>query len=242
MVPVHTWLLLFPRQIQRRLDEIRTSGLVAPDDVPNLWQIQLGVARMWHRVFFRPETIGQCADFAPRTTWRARLLEKRPLRFPFLLRARAVHPLDFSGLASSPERIVSHLLGAHHDGVQFHYDFELLSTHPEKLQEVRQRAKAVVDGSDPQAEWLRDLVVYEHYHENLLAAIEGFLAGELSVPATQKDDPDIVFVAYLRWCARQPSTPRETYQAWREGRYTVDEGIASRVTDAASAVAMNGVR
>ena len=224
MMPVHSWLLLFPRRIDARLAELRASGLFPPDEIPNLWQVQLGVARMWHRVLFRSETIGTCAEDPVRSTWRAKLLEKRPLRFPFLLLEKAVHPLDFSGLASSPERIVAHLLGAHHDGMQFHYDFELLVTHPERLAEVRDQARAIAQGTHPRSEWLADLVVYEGYHRKLLAAVESYLAGELQVPAELRDDPDIVFAAYLRWCARQPKTPRETWAAWRRGEFTIAEG------------------
>lgn len=245
MTPPHSWLLLFPRRIEARLEELRSSGLFEPDEIPNLWQVQLGVARMWHRVLFRPETIGTCAAAPVRPTWRAKLLERRPLRFPFLLWEKAVHPLDFSGLASSPERIVAHLLGAHHDGVQFHYDFELLSTHPERLAEVRDQARAIVAGSHPRGEWLADLVVYEGYHQKLLEAVEKYLAGDLEVPAAMRDDPDIVLRAYLRWCARQPKTPRQTWEAWRRGEFTIADGwrpreIAARRPSHGSAVSVDG--
>ena len=219
------WLLLYPREIAARLDGLRESGFVPPDEVPNLWQIQLGIARMWHRLLFRSDTIGTCADFEPRRTWRARLLTSRPLRFPFLLRERAVHPLDFSGLASSPDRIVRHLLGAHHDGIQFHYDFELLATHPERLNQVRSEAESIVDGTHPRGEWLRDLVVYERYHENLLEALDAYQRGELEPPIERKDDPDLLFAAYLRWCARQPATPAATWSAYRAGRFTIADGV-----------------
>ncbi|MCB9633898.1 MAG: hypothetical protein H6721_17400 [Sandaracinus sp.] len=238
-LPLHSHLLLFPRAIRDGLERVRASGLVGDDEVPNLWQIQLGVARMWHRVFTRPESIGMSKDFAPRTTWRARLFQARPLRFPFLLAERAVHPLDFSGLASSPERVVRHLIGAHHDGVQFHYDLELLKLDPARLLEVRDEARAIVLGTHPRAAYFRDLVVYERYHENLLEAVEAFLAGELEVPPEQVDDPDIVFAAYLRWCARQPKTPEATWRAYREGRYSLDEGI--RVDVASSSASASAV-
>jgi len=219
------FLLLYPRQIAARLDELRDAGFLPADEVPNLWQIQLGIARMWHRVFFRPESIGTCTDFAPRQTWRARLLRFRPLRFPFLLRERAVHPLDFSGLASSPERIVRHLLGAHHDGIQFHYDFELLATHPERLDEVRREAAAIVSGTHPRGEWLRDLVVFERYHENLLEALDAYVRGDLEPPEERLDDPDLLFAAYLRWCARQPATPSATIAAFQAGSFTIADGV-----------------
>ena len=241
-IPAHAHLLLFPRTIAAHLERVRASDLVAEEEVPNLWQIQLGVLRMWHRVLFRPETIGTCADFAPRRTLRARLLQLRPLRFPFLLRERAVHPLDFSGLASSPERIVRHLLGAHHDGVQFAYDLELLAVHPGFLEDALEEARAVVAGEHPRGEYLRDLVVYERYHENLVAALEAFLAGELEVPEAQREDPDILFSASPRWCARQPATPAETLAAWRAGRYTVADGVRSdTAAEARGAVAREPV-
>lgn len=227
LMPLHAHLLIFPHAIERGLQRVRQSGLVAPREVPNLWQIQLGVFRMWHRVFTRPESIGTCTEFEPRRNWRARFFLSRPLRFPFLLAERAVHPLDFSGLASSPERVVRHLLGAHHDGVQFHYDLELLTLEPARLLEVRDEARAIVVGTHPRGEYLRDLVVYERYHENLLAAVEAFLAGELQVPPAQADDPDIVFSAYLRWCARQPATPAETWSAFRAGRYSLEGGLVA---------------
>lgn len=228
--PLHALGLLFPRTIARNLERLRASGLVAAGEVPNLWQIQLGVLRMWHRVFFRPESIGQSQDFAVRNTWRARLLERRPLRFPFLLRERAVHPLDFSGLASSTARIHRHLLGAHHDGVQFLYDLQLLRMHDGSdalLRAVRDEARAVVEGTHPRAAWLRDLVVYERYHENLLAAVEAFLDGSFDASPEERADPDIDFLAYARFCARQPKTPAATLRALREGRYTIAEGVAA---------------
>ena len=227
-VPLHSRALLFPRAIARSLERLRTRDLLAPADVPNLWQIQLGVLRMGHRVLFRSETIGQSA-FPVRRTWRARLLERRLVRFPFLLRERAIHPLDFSGLASSPDRIHRHLLGAHHDGVQFLYDFQLLRMHDgdagATLEAVRADARAIVEGSHPRAGWLRDLAVYERYHESLLEAVEAFLDGSFEAGGDVRGDPDIDFLAYLRFCARQPSTPAATLRALRQGRYSVAAGL-----------------
>ena len=244
-IPPYAVALLFPRTIAANLERLRASGLLPREEVPNLWQIQLGVLRMWHRVVYRPESIGQSKDFAPRSSWRARLLEHRPLRFPFLLRERAVHPLDFSGLASAPERIQRHLLGAHHDGVQFLYDLQLLRMHDRadgragepRLEAVRDEARAVVEGNHPRGEWLRDLVVFERYHENLLAAVEAFLDGTFEASPAERTDPDIDFLAYLRFCARQPPTPAATWKAYREGRYAIAEGITDGLTSRASSAA-----
>jgi len=208
-------LLLFPRTIADNLERAERAGIV--EHAPNLVQVSLGVIRMWFRVATRPETIGTCREHRVRPTMRARLLHWRPLRFPFLLRERAIAPLDFSGLASSRERILRHLLGAHHDANQFAYDLELLGIHPGALEELHERVRGIVTGEDPRAEWLRDLVVFENYHESLLAAVERALEGRVQLAPHEAGDPDIALSAYLRWCAEQPSTWREALPALIRG-------------------------
>ena len=69
-------ILFRPDVVEERLDQIRRAGLVT--DVPNAWQISLGVLRMWHRVVFRPESIGTSATHPVRPSLRARL----PVRLP----------------------------------------------------------------------------------------------------------------------------------------------------------------
>jgi hypothetical protein len=220
-------------KVERRLDEIARSGLVPR--VPNAWQIALGVLRMWHRLIFRSEEIGT-SQSRPRPTWRARLLDFRPLRFPFLLAERAIAPLDSSGLLSDRERVLRHLVGAHHEGAQFVYDLEMLSVDPGAFEELVRRTREVIENDTPRARWLRDLTVYEGYHEALLAAAERALRGELEYPEERADDPDTRFVAYLGWCARQPATYEETLAAWRAGRYTIANGL---VTESAGARSEN---
>jgi hypothetical protein len=201
-------LVLFPRTIEASLAHIERQTVAK---APTLSQIALGVLRMHVRVLTRPETVGMCASHPVRSTRRARLLASRPIRFPFLVMERAIAPLDFSGLASSRERVIRHLLGAHHDGHQFVYDLELLSMHPGALLELRDRARAVVLGTDPRASWLRDLCVFDGYHESLLAAVEATLAHESAIaelPPHEANDPDITLSAYLGWCAAQPTSLR----------------------------------
>lgn len=215
----HAWpTLLAPARVARGLARVRAAGLVDP--CPNLWQLELGVLRMWHRTAFRSETVGTCTDFSPRDTWRARLLHHRALRGPCLFAEQAIAPWDMTGLFSSPERITRHLLGAHHDREQCLYDFALLSLHPGALARLRTRLVAVVDGTDPRAEWLRDLCVYEQYHEQLLHHLDRWLAGDTSPSAAVADDPDITFAAWLRWCAAQPDTPAKWWRAVRSGTFS----------------------
>lgn len=197
-------LLVSPSRVKRRLRSLEDAGLTTP----TLWQIELGVLRMWHRTLFRSETIGKCVDHAVRPTARARLLQFRPLRFFFLLAERAIAPWDMSGLVSSRERIIRHLLGAHHERVQFVYDLQMLELEPGALDELQVRLEAILSGTDPRADWLRDLCVYQRYHEELHAGLLAYRAGDLEPDA----DPDISFTAYLAWCASQPATPA---QSWR---------------------------
>lgn len=222
--PWHAWLLLYlPRRVQQGLSRVVEVGLV--DRTPTLWQVELGVLRMWHRILFRSETIGTCHDQRVRPTWRARLLAWRPLRGPFLFWERAITPWDLSGFLASRDQIRRHLLGAHHDGTQFVYDLQLARLHPGLLPELREAAAAVVEGRDPRGEWLRDLCVFQGYHEALLAAVDAVLAGADELAEDDGHDPDISFRAYLRWCLRQPPTPAATWDAVKAGRFRFPQGL-----------------
>lgn len=214
-------LVLFPWTIAARLRRLEDSAYSGP--VPNLWQVGLGVLRMLHRLTFRSDTIGTCRAQSVRDTWRARVLHNRLLRTPFLLAERAIFPFDLSGLASTRENTITHLLAAHHDGNQFAYDLEMLAYEPGGLQELSVRVDAVVSGCDPRSEWLRDLVVFEAYHEKLQSAVYAALDGDLRLSADDAVDPDVSFSAYLAWCAAQPATPRETIRALRQGTFVIYE-------------------
>lgn len=223
-VPWYTYpFLLAPRRIAENLEVVERSGIVPK--TPNLWQLSLGVVRMWHRVVFRSETVGMSRQGAVRNSWRARVLRRRPLRFPFLVAERAVAPLDLTGLMSRPDRTIRHLLGAHHDRDEFVYDLEILQCHPGRLKELRDRVAGVVSDDTAHARWLRDLVVYEGYHERLLAALDEALEHGLRVRPEIAEDPDYCFAAYLRWCAKQPETPGDTLRALRRGEYTAQHGV-----------------
>lgn len=230
--PWHAWpLLIDPGRVRRSLARIRASGLV--ERCPSLWQVELGVLRMWHRTFFRSETIGTCSDAAPRRTRWARWLQWRVLRGPFLLAEEAIAPWDMSGLFSPPGRIIKHLLTAHHDQAQCAYDFALLEVHPGALERLQRELSTVVDGIHPRAEWYRDLCVYEGYHEALVEHLDAWMAGAPLLSDADAADPDVSFHAWLSWCARQPETPAEWWDAVRSGTFrfvdveedAVDEGV-----------------
>jgi len=222
----HPWyirvLLRDPERILEHLDRMRTNGIV--EVAPNPWQLCLGVLRLWHRNLFHTETVGTSPGGTVRPTWRARLLANRAIRLPFLLAERAVAPFDFTGLRNPPERLIRHLLGAHHDGNQFVYDLEILAGHG-RLEQLRDAVTEVLGHDSPRTRWLRDLTVFEGYHESLAEAVDRALASGPAMSDAEATNPDLSFRAYLTWCARQPATPAETIAAWRAGRFAFDSGL-----------------
>lgn len=216
-------LLISPRRVAANLELVRRSGLVR--EVPGHWQVALGALRMWHRMIFRAETVGTSPHGTVRSTWRARVLHQRAFRFPFLIKERAIAPWDMSGLLSSRERIIRHLLGAYHDRAEFQYDLEILSCYPGALEDLHVRAKQQVHDNSPRAAWLRDLTVFEGYHDRLLALVEDALTHGVQIPEASADNPDSSFSGYLRWCAAQPATPAETLRLWRAGNFRVETGV-----------------
>ena len=216
-------LLVEPRAIREGVARARRAGLI--DEEPNLWQLALGVLRMWQRVLFRSETVGT-SSARVRPTWRARLLHHRALRLPFLLAERAIAPLDFTGLVSTRARIIRHLLGAHHDGDQFIYDLEILSCHEGGLAELVRAVEELLANDGPRTRWLRDLTVFEGYHESLADCARSALAHGVRVRAEAADDPDLYFSAFLRWCSRQPTTPLATARSLASGEFSLEKGLA----------------
>jgi hypothetical protein len=212
-------VLLRPEQIQANLDRIRAAEIV--ERTPNTWQIFLGVARMWNRILFHSGPIGT-SDAPRRGGWRARLWSYRPLRFPFLLWEGSLVPLDLSGLASSPARLRTHLLGTHHEGDAAVYDLRLLSCHPGELERLRDDVRRVVSDDTGRSRWLRDLCVYEGYHEELLAVVERVRAGDWSVtPGVEHTDAGLE--EYLAWCASRAPTPAKAWRAWRRGELGLND-------------------
>jgi hypothetical protein len=225
---IEPWLIRLllgePERVLAHLERMRAHGIV--EVAPNAWQLCLGVLRLWHRTLFRSETVGTSPGGAVRATWRARLLANRAVRLPCLLAERAVAPFDFTGLRSPPERLIRHLLGAHHDGNQFVFDLEILAGHGELEQLRRRVAELLADEGSRRTRWLRDLTVFEGYHESLAAAVERALAAGPAMTAAEAANPDLSLRAYLRWCARQPATLAATLDVWRAGRFAFDSGLA----------------
>lgn len=210
----HAYVLLHrPRRVQSTLTRLVDNGVIT--QAPNLWQLEQGVMRMWHRVFFRPNSIGTSNAARVRKGMRAALLKVRFIRGAFLLLEGAIAPWDQTGLASSSKRVIKHLLAAHHDGHQFDYDLSILKGDPGALESLRSQVLILVQTDNRRHRWLKDLVVYEGYHEALLEAVERYLSVCPLLDAQTATDPDITFEGYIHWCLKQPASPRKTWRAWR---------------------------
>mgnify|MGYP000108746731 CR=1 FL=1 len=193
-----------PRRIQRRVDELHDAGVI--DVRPTLWQLWLGTLYMWHRAMFRSETLGLSAG-PVRTTRRARWFAHRPARSPFLFGGRRVNPFDHTGLGSSTAHTVRHLLGAYHAQQEWHFDLQLIAHQPGVLEALEARLERIVTEDAADAAFLKDLCVYEGYHEELLEGVRAWRRGE-AVHTLDHDDPDATLTGFLRWCARQPPSLR----------------------------------
>lgn len=211
-----TWhahlLLAHPQRVHDKLTQLVRCGVI--DQAPTLWQLELGVMRMWYRVVFRSNSIGTSTTHQVRSGWRARLLHNRLIRGPILLLEGAIAPWDHTGLASTSKRTIKHLLAAHHDGAQFAYDLAILSGEPGALKELHAQTLRILTTESRRTSWLRDLAVYEGYHEALLNAVECYLNGDSCLDPGAAHNPDIAFEAYIDWCLRQPMTPRDSWRAW----------------------------
>ncbi len=203
-------LLRRPHLITANLEALHRDGRIPA--VPTRFQVTAGVAYMVHRMLFRPETIGLAPEDVPvRSSWRARLLSHRAVRFPFLVRERAIHPLELTGLGTPPAALRHHALTAYHPRDHVVYDLVILSAHPGELERLRDEAAAIVDGTHPRAAYLRDLCVYEGYHEGVLAAVERALRGDF-MSADLELASDATLEGYVDWLLSQPTGLR----AWVE--------------------------
>lgn len=221
----HLLLHPHPNRVADRLQKLAAMGIV--DDPPNMWQLWLGATLVRHRALFRSETVGLSTEHPVRDTWRARLFQFRPLRSPFLLFGRRIHPHDTTGLATRRDHLIKHIIGAHHESDDFAYDLQILTTEPGALEELRDEARAVVSGDHPKAAFLRDLCVYEGYHEQVLATVEDWLErGGLEDPDRDHLNADKTLAGWLTWCSRQPPTLRDTLRAMRRGELSFDPSLS----------------
>ena len=228
MTPAQALFMRFvlrnPERVEWHLKKLYAHGRI--DVQPNLWQVTMGVLYMLHRMIFRPATIG-LDDSPVRNTWRAKLLQYRPVRFPFLIWNKAIDPIDLTGLSGTMQRKHSHLVGAYHPGDNALYDLECMTCDPEALQALRADVVNILENPSARAAFLKDLTVYEGYHERLLTLIDRALVGDFAPAVGKEDHPDTTLRGFLRWCATQPETPESTLHAFLRGELHFGPGLTS---------------
>lgn len=210
-IPAYVRLLLSsPEAIQKNLCLLYQNGHI--DDVPSLWQIVQGTGFYWHRYFFRASTVGLSKTDKVKPTLRARLLSSKVIRTPFLYFSKAIgEKPDVTGLGVSPDYKIRHLLGAYHPGDNAVYDLQFLDCFPGKLEALRHELLTLLRVDNDQSRWLKDLVIYEGYHERLLAMVEENLTGSFTVAEENANNPDTSMRAYVQWCLDQPETPMDFF-------------------------------
>src|SRR5690606_16105429 len=149
-----------------------------------------------------------------RRTRAARWLRYRPIRFPFLAWQRVINPFDLTGFGSTPDYLIRHVIGAHHAGDDAIYDMTLLRAHEGALDTLRARINAVIEGRTARDRFLRDLCVYEGYHEHLLEVLDAAERG-VDAPTDARLPTDTSLPAFVAWCLDQPPTLRDALRARR---------------------------
>ncbi len=213
----HALVLHRPWRIRRVLTALHRAGTIRV--MPTAWQVVCGVLYMIARVVLRPETVGQSSVDPARTTPRSRLLAIRAVRAPVLLFTGCIVPWDLTGFGTAPATLRRHLLGAYHPWDNAMYDLAVLSVYPGETARLREDVAAVVAGTHPRAAWLRDLVVYEGYHERLLTVVDRALAGDLRVRDAPSPPSDATVSGWADFVTSLPPTLSEALGAWRAGSF-----------------------
>ncbi len=217
--PIFHVLLHNPELLQQHLRMLHEQGFTT--GVPNLWQVYQHWALSVARAFKRGKVPGMDPDAPVRDTPGAQLLQFPAIRFWGLLFEGAINPWDYTGLALTPQRKMKHVMGAYHFDHTFIYDLEVIALYPGALEQLRDQCLEVLNRDTARTRWLRDLTVYEGYHENLLRCVERCLAGDFSVPDDLKDDRSVKVSYFVEDALALPQTPEATLQAILSGKLTV---------------------
>ncbi len=220
--PLARVLLYNPELVQKNLRLLYQHGHI--EAVPNSWQVSMYVLYMWYRIVFRLDTVGTHATDKVRDTWRAKLWENRVIRVPFLIMEGALNGnYDSTGLGITVDRKMKHLVGAFHPEDNYIYDLALVASYPGKMEQLRRQVIEVLENDNDRTRFLKDLVVYEDYHERLLRAIDRVSSGDWSmVDPAKENNPDTSIANFAKWCLKQPKTPAETLQALLQGKVNFD--------------------
>lgn len=147
--------------VRRRLQRLQQLGHIG--SIPNRLQRIVGAIDMM-RFFIVPAA----ADF----------YEEKGIDFKFHSLLRFLDDpasvIDPTGFNSTRDNIIGHVMQVVHANPQ--YDFQLLDTFEDGMEQMEAQVRAVLDGSHPRAESIRAIVEEPDYHERLLEHIQAYRA------------------------------------------------------------------
>lgn len=82
--------------------------------------------------------------------------------------------IDPTGFNSTRDRIIGHVMQVVHANP--HYDFQLLDTFEDGMEQMESQVRALLDGTHPRTESIRAIVEEPDYHERLLRHIVAYRA------------------------------------------------------------------
>lgn len=153
------WLYGRNDRVQKRLRRLQRLGHL--DEIPSRTQRVFGAIDML-RFFIVPAAADYYAS------------KGINFRFHSLLRLLddPASVIDPTGFNSTRDTIIGHLLQVVHANP--HYDFQLLESFEDGLDELERQAQAVIDGTHPRAESIRAIVEDPDYHPRLLEHIREY--------------------------------------------------------------------
>ncbi|MCA9651416.1 MAG: hypothetical protein KC501_15965 [Myxococcales bacterium] len=147
--------------VRQRLERLRELGHL--DRIPNRLQRIVGAIDMM-RFFIVPAA----ADY----------YEEKGIDFKFHSLLRFLDDpasvIDPTGFNSTRDNIIGHVMQVVHANPE--YDFQLLDTFEDGMEQMEQQVQAVLDGTHPRAASIRAIVEEPDYHERLLEHIRAHRA------------------------------------------------------------------
>lgn len=147
--------------VRQRLERLRRLGHL--DSIPNRLQRIVGAIDMM-RFFIVPAAADYYAE------------KGIDFKFHSLLRFLddPASVIDPTGFNSTRDNIIGHVMQVVHANPE--YDFQLLDTFEDGMEQMELQVRAVLDGSHPRAASIRAIVEEPDYHERLLEHIESYRA------------------------------------------------------------------
>ena len=172
------------------------------DRLPSPWQIKVGCLAML------PVTLSESERERERS--RSTLMGQVPIRVPLQILYNPRQILPDTGLTHRPEQLVRHVLSVYHEDAFLGYDLQLLQSHPRGLALLREEAAKVVEGKTLWAPYLRQLVGWPGYHEELIRLADA--AERFEYPDPLDVDPRFAsLVGFSEFCCSMPDWPERGF-------------------------------